>query len=254
MNKIIFSEEKYIPNFDVESMISKVVDKYISTRPKENYGYVLFEKPIYEKVNDKLWYIYFTTKSPEAHWGKRFYQLVMGFGCIEEYYFNSNITDLDVNYSLNDLKVRFRNYLNMLLEDSKEVEEPLDDYEQSESDPNDDDYDYHQDELDRIEMEALDDRYVEELRPKYVVASTNSLMEETMVFTADEHGDIISYGGLNSIALRYGNDNWQDAFAAVNQLNTDEYKYIHIKKIIGTNTDNVHNLFMRITTADNLVI
>ena len=40
MNKIIFSEEKYIPNFDVESMISRVVDKYISTRPRENYGYV----------------------------------------------------------------------------------------------------------------------------------------------------------------------------------------------------------------------
>ena len=50
----------------------------------------------------------------------------MGFACIEEYYFNSNITDVDANYSLDDLKIKFRNYLNMLLEDSKEVEEPLD--------------------------------------------------------------------------------------------------------------------------------
>jgi len=114
------SEEKYIPEFDVQSMINKVVNKYISTRPSNNYGYVLFEEPIYENINDKLWYIYFTTKSPESDGGKRFYQLVMGFGCIEEYYFNSNIIDVDFNYPLDDLKVRFRNYLNMLLKDSEE--------------------------------------------------------------------------------------------------------------------------------------
>jgi hypothetical protein len=104
----------------------------------------------------------------------------------------------------------------------------------------------------QLNHDYTDDSYVEELRPKYVIASTNPLMEETMVFSADEHGDIISYGGLNSIALRYGHDNWQDAFAAVNQLNNDEYKYIHIKKIEGNG--NVHNLFKRITVTDNVVI
>lgn len=261
MKKIIFSEEKYIPNFDVESMISKVVDKYISTRPRENYGYVLFEKPIYENVNDKLWYIYFTTKSPEAHWGKRFYQLVMGFGCIEEYYFNSNITDVDVNYSLDDLKVRFRNYLNMLLEDSKEVKEPLDDsddyydqmlskydsndYEQPEFEPDPMDIDYESELNDSYVGPDYDDNYVEELRPKYVIASTSDLVEETMIFPSDENGEITSYSELSCTALRYGNDNWRDAFAAVDRLNTDEYKYIHIKKI--HNDRNIHNLFMRIT-------
>lgn len=156
----------------------------------------------------------------------------------------------------------------------EELNSQVDDYEYTqminqpmfEPDPKDIDYeselndsyvgpDYDDDYYDRMFSKYdIDDSYVEELRPKYVVASTNSLMEETMVFTADEHGDIISYGGLNSIALRYGNNDWRDAFAAVNALNTDEYKYIHIKKIIGTNTDNVHNLFMRITAADNVVI
>ena len=113
------SEEKYIPEFNIQAMLNTVVNKYIA-RADKNSSFVLFEEPIYEKVNDKLWYIYFTAKSPASQWGKRFYQVVMGFGCIEEYYFNSNITDVSHNYPLDDLKVRFRNYLNMLLKDSEE--------------------------------------------------------------------------------------------------------------------------------------
>lgn len=243
MNKIIFSEEKYIPNFDVESMISRVVDKYISTRPRENYGYVLFEKPIYEKVNDKLWYIYFTTKSPESHWGKRFYQLVMGFGCIEEYYFNSNITDVDANYSLDDLKVRFRNYLNMLLEDSKEVEEWSDDYYKQLAAENE--------AAEQLAHELNRTDYID-AHPEYVLVSTSDLMQETMVFPSNAEGEITDYGDLACLALRYGSDNWEDPIAAIIQLNTDEYKYIYVKTLNGGN--NIHNLFKRITFSDNVVI
>lgn len=111
-------EQTLIPDFNVQDMIDIVVNKYMD-RIDKPYGYVLFEKPIYEKVNDTLWYIYFTTKSPEPHWGKRYYQLVMGFNCMQEYYMSSNIIDTDANYTLDDLKVGFRNYLNMLLEASK---------------------------------------------------------------------------------------------------------------------------------------
>ena len=254
MNKIIFSEEKYIPNFDVESMISRVVDKYISTRPRENYGYVLFEKPIYEKVNDKLWYIYFTTKSPESHWGKRFYQLVMGFGCIEEYYFNSNITDVDANYSLDDLKVRFRNYLNMLLEDSKEVEEWDDTDDNDQMEWSDDDYQQMAAENEAAEQLAHELNRTDyiDAHPEYVLASTSDLMEETMVFPSNKDGDITDLGDLACLALRYGSDNWEDPIAAIIQLNTDEYKYIHVKTLNGGN--NIHNLFKRITVSDIVVI
>ena len=87
---------------------------------------------------------------------------------------------------------------------------------------------------------------------QYVIASTSGLVEETMVFHADEDGDITSYSELTCIAARYGDDNWTDAFAAVNRLNTDEYKYIHVRTI--DTERNVHNLFKRIKVADNIVI
>jgi hypothetical protein len=131
----------------------------------------------------------------------------------------------------------------------EELNNQVDDYEYTqminqpmfEPDPMDIDYEFE-----------IDDSYVEELRPKYVIASTSDLVEETMIFPSDEYGEITSYSELSCTALRYGHDNWRDAFAAVNRLNTDEYKYIHIKKI--HNDRNIHNLFMRITAADNVVI
>ena len=103
------------------------------------------------------------------------------------------------------------------------------------------------------EQEELnDDWFNSQPDTTYVIASTSQLMEETMVFPSNEEGEIISYSEVSNLALRYGHEDWEDAFAAVNQLNTDEYKYIHIKKIDGGN--NIHNLFMRITTSDNVVI
>jgi hypothetical protein len=89
---------------------------------------------------------------------------------------------------------------------------------------------------------------------KYILASTNQLMEETMVFPSNEEGEITDYGDLACIALRYGHADWEDPMAAVITLNTDEYKYIHIKRITTESNSNTHNLFMRITTSDNVVI
>ena len=254
MNKIMTSEEKHMPEFNVQDMINKVVNKYI-TRVGKEHGYVLFEEPIYEKVNDKLWYIYFTSKSPEAHWGKRFYQLVMGFGCIEEYYFNSNITDVSHNDTLDDLKIRFRNYLNMLLEDSKEVEEPLDEPDYDHIEWSDDDYNQMAAENEAAEQLAHELNRTDyiDAHPEYVLASTSDLVEETMVFPSNAEGKITSYSDLACLALRYGNDDWEDAIAAVITLNTDEYKYIHVKTL-DNGGNNIHNLFKRITVSDNVII
>lgn len=81
---------------------------------------------------------------------------------------------------------------------------------------------------------------------EYVLASTNYMMQETMVFPADEQGEITDYGDLACLALRNGHNDWDDALAAVIPLNTDEYKYVHVKTLNGGN--NIHNLFKRIIT------
>ena len=88
--------------------------------------------------------------------------------------------------------------------------------------------------------------------PEYVLASTSDLMEETMVFPSNKDGDITDLGDLACLALRYGSDNWEDPIAAIIQLNTDEYKYIHVKTLNGGN--NIHNLFKRINTLETTVI
>lgn len=88
--------------------------------------------------------------------------------------------------------------------------------------------------------------------PEYVLASTSDLMEETMVFPSNEDGDITSYSDLACLALRYGHADWEDAMAAVITLNTDEYKYIHVKTLNGGN--NIHNLFKRINVLETIVI
>jgi hypothetical protein len=75
-----------------------------------------------------------------------------------------------------------------------------------------------------------------------------------MVFPSNEEGEITDYGDLACVALRYGHDDWDDAMSAVNTLNTDEYKYIHIKRIATERNGNTHNLFKRINVLDNVVI
>ena len=93
---------------------------------------------------------------------------------------------------------------------------------------------------------------LDDYQPEYVLASTSDLVEETMVFPSNAEGEITDYGDLACLALRYGNDDWEDPMAAVITLNTDEYKYIHVKTLNGGN--NIHNLFKRINTLENTVI
>ena len=94
--------------------------------------------------------------------------------------------------------------------------------------------------------------YEQELHPEYIIASTNLMMQETMVFCADADGHITSYGGLNSIALKHGQEYWEDAFAAVIPLNTNEHKYIYVRTL--ETERNIHNLFRRIDTSDAVII
>jgi hypothetical protein len=88
--------------------------------------------------------------------------------------------------------------------------------------------------------------------PEYVVASTSYKLAETMVFPSNAEGEITDLDDLACLALRYGSDNWEDPIAAIIQLNTDEYKYIHVKTLNGGN--NIHNLFKRINTLETTVI
>jgi hypothetical protein len=120
-------ERQVIEGFCVKDMLDGVVEKYLKKTnahlPEETH-HVLYEYPVYEKVNDEIWFIYFTSwskSSPSKYGMKIYHQIVMGFGCMEEYYYNLDMIDVDKNKSLDDLKERFRNYLNWLLKRSDET-------------------------------------------------------------------------------------------------------------------------------------
>jgi hypothetical protein len=140
---------------------------------------------------------------------------------------------------------------NELKESSFPEPDPKDiDYPEDEEYAHGDDECYDYDEHTSVITDERD--YEQELHPEYIIASTNLMMQETMVFCADADGHITSFGGLNSIALRYGQEYWEDAFAAVIPLNTDEHKYIYVRTL--ESDKNIHNLFRRISTSDAVVI
>lgn len=118
----MYSEQRLIPEFDVQEMVDKVVNTLLRRVDKSLSGrHVVFEKPIYEKVNDELWYIYFTSKSSNTLSNcKVYHQVVMGFACITEHYYDMNVIGDEANYTLADLKAKFRNYLKALLRYSDE--------------------------------------------------------------------------------------------------------------------------------------
>ena len=91
-------------------------------------------------------------------------------------------------------------------------------------------------------------------QPEYVLASTSDLVEETMVFPSNAEGEITDFGDLACLALRYGHADWEDPMAAVITLNTDEYKYIHVKTLDRYGGNNLHNLFKRINILETTVI
>lgn len=115
-------EEQYIPEFNIQEMLDRVVKKHLPN------NHVVFEEPIYEKVNDELWFIYFTSQGKDyvsEHPSKIYHQVVAGFACWNIYYYHRDLMSANKNIPLSDLKVRFRNYLNMLLRDSEELQESL---------------------------------------------------------------------------------------------------------------------------------
>lgn len=122
--------------------------------------------------------------------------------------------------------------------------------------PDDEEYTHGEDECydyDEHTSVTTDERdYEQELHPEYIIASTNLMMQETMVFCADADGHITSFGGLNSIALRHGQEYWEDAMAAIIPLNTDEHKYIYVRTL--ESDKNIHNLFRKINVLDTVVI
>lgn len=120
-------------------------------------------------------------------------------------------------------------------------------------DPKDIDYPCDDDYDDMVNNEYDEQAYDEpEINTDYIIASTNEMLQETMIFPANEYGQITQYTDLTSIALRNGHEYWEDAFAAVILLNTDEYKYIHVRTLDGGN--NIHNLFKKINISDIVVI
>lgn len=115
-------EQKFIPDFNIQDMLDKIVNKYIAE------GHVVFEDVVYEKVNDELWFIYFTSQQPNYQSDypmKMYYQVVAGFNCFDVHYYNTDMIDASMNHSLTDLKDRFRNFLTILLKDSEELVESL---------------------------------------------------------------------------------------------------------------------------------
>jgi hypothetical protein len=122
----MYREQKLIEGFRIKDMLDDVVDKYLAKTNKglpEESHHVLYEYPVYEKVNDRIWFIYFTSqnKNYESKYPTKIYhQVVMGFNCMSEYYYNLDLIDAYKNVPLDDLKTRFRNYLYMLLEVSDE--------------------------------------------------------------------------------------------------------------------------------------
>ena len=124
----MLKEQRLIEGFRIKDMLDNVVDKYLAKTNKgipEQSHHVLYEYPVYEKVNDEIWFIYFTSQNKgykSDYPTKIYHQIVMGFNCISEYYYNIDMIDAYKNIPLNDLKIRFRNYLNMLLRDSDETE------------------------------------------------------------------------------------------------------------------------------------
>lgn len=102
----------------------------------------------------------------------------------------------------------------------------------------------------RIEME--NDNYMDydipSDDPEYVIASTSFRegTEETYVFEADETGSIANSNEYGGLALRWGDENWQDHKAAVKQAMFKPYKYVS-----STQFDNcVQHLYIRDTQGE----
>lgn len=110
------------------------------------------------------------------------------------------------------------------------------------------------------EMRMLDDMYGDDLieptqedlrspNPQYIVASTAYYMEETYVFEANENGQITNYSEYSGITKRFGCDDWQDYYKAVEvAFGKDKYQFV---RRLDTLPEVAHFLFKRVNHEQN---
>ena len=93
--------------FDVSRYVSKYVDK---CNRRYNFNLEVYDAPVYEEYNGII-FIYFTTRAENFIWYcKRYHQLAVGCYGIEVYYEDSNVIDIDKNYPLSEVRVKFTNW------------------------------------------------------------------------------------------------------------------------------------------------
>jgi len=98
--------------FVIDALVDETLCRYSKLANSE---YKVYEKPVYEKYNG-LYFIYFTSRyDGMVSYGKRYHQLVVGIYGIEKHYEDSNVIDIDKNYPLSDVKLKFKNRLVHLL-------------------------------------------------------------------------------------------------------------------------------------------
>ena len=96
----------------VSCIVEQTLDRFSALYGEEHKVY---DAPVYEERNG-LYFIYFTSRyDGMISYGKRYHQLVVGAYGIECHYDNSNVIDIDKNYPLSDVRLRFKNRLNHLL-------------------------------------------------------------------------------------------------------------------------------------------
>jgi hypothetical protein len=98
---------------DYKSDVLNFVERYVNNRNERyNDTQVVYDAPVYEEYNGMV-FIYFTTQSRddiENKWfWKKYHQLVIGCLFIEIYYEDSNMIDVDKNYPLSDVRLKFKN-------------------------------------------------------------------------------------------------------------------------------------------------
>lgn len=93
--------------FDVTTYVENHVNNYNS---RFDVALKVYDAPVYEERNG-LVFIYFTTRAENFTWFcKRYHQLAVGCYGIEVYYEDSNVIDIDKNYPLSDVRLKFTNW------------------------------------------------------------------------------------------------------------------------------------------------
>jgi hypothetical protein len=91
--------------FDVTHYVENHVENY---NRRYNLALKVYEAPVYEEVNG-LVFIYFTTRCDDfTPFWKRYHQVVTGCVGLEVYYEASNVIDIDKNFPLSDLRLKFK--------------------------------------------------------------------------------------------------------------------------------------------------